>query len=125
MAFQALDDILGIWGDEAETGKSADLDIASRKNTLPVALVLSGPDSPEVHLLRSLYSLDRQLTADEIDDARRLLDRLGAREQSARYVQRYRDEAIAHLQHPSTRERSLELRDLAQAMLPDSSKLLA
>ena len=36
VAFQIRDDILGIWGDEGATGKSAATDLASRKKTLPV-----------------------------------------------------------------------------------------
>ena len=36
MAFQIQDDILGAWGDEGVTGKSAAIDIRDKKKTLPV-----------------------------------------------------------------------------------------
>ncbi|MCZ7674042.1 MAG: polyprenyl synthetase family protein [Chloroflexi bacterium] len=36
LAFQVIDDILGIWGDEAVIGKSASTDILTKKKTLPV-----------------------------------------------------------------------------------------
>lgn len=36
LAFQVIDDILGIWGDEAKIGKSASTDITTKKKTLPV-----------------------------------------------------------------------------------------
>jgi geranylgeranyl diphosphate synthase type I len=36
LAFQVQDDILGIWGDEARTGKSAASDLIEGKNSLPV-----------------------------------------------------------------------------------------
>lgn len=36
LAFQVIDDILGIWGDEAKIGKSASTDIITKKKTLPV-----------------------------------------------------------------------------------------
>jgi geranylgeranyl diphosphate synthase, type I len=42
-AFQLQDDILGIWGDEAITGKSAAGDILSKKKTLPIILALAHP----------------------------------------------------------------------------------
>lgn len=40
LAFQVVDDILGIWGDEAMTGKSTASDLCSAKKTLPVLLGL-------------------------------------------------------------------------------------
>ena len=41
LAFQVQDDILGVWGDEALTGKSAASDLAEGKNSLPVLYGLS------------------------------------------------------------------------------------
>lgn len=40
LAFQVQDDILGIWGDEAMTGKSAASDLVEGKNSLPVLFAL-------------------------------------------------------------------------------------
>ena len=51
MAFQIHDDILGIWGDEANTGKSAESDVITRKKTLPVIYGLSRSG-----VMRELYS---------------------------------------------------------------------
>lgn len=48
-AFQFQDDILGIWGDEAVTGKPAAGDILSKKKSLPVAYALNHPQvGPEL-----------------------------------------------------------------------------
>ena len=41
LAFQALDDLLGIWGDAALTGKSSESDLLSGKLSLPVLFGLS------------------------------------------------------------------------------------
>ena len=40
LAFQVLDDILGIWGDESKTGKSSTKDLEDKKNSLPILLGL-------------------------------------------------------------------------------------
>ena len=41
LAFQAQDDLLGIWGDSALTGKSAESDLITGKKSLPVLHGLS------------------------------------------------------------------------------------
>jgi geranylgeranyl diphosphate synthase type I len=47
LAFQAVDDLLGIWGDPAATGKQTWSDLRQRKKSLPVvaALAAGGPAS--------------------------------------------------------------------------------
>lgn len=44
LAFQMLDDILGIWGDEKTIGKSATSDIVTRKKTLPILYGIQNDD---------------------------------------------------------------------------------
>ncbi len=41
LAFQVEDDIIGIWGDEALTGKSASSDLLEGKNSLPILYALN------------------------------------------------------------------------------------
>jgi geranylgeranyl diphosphate synthase type I len=43
LAFQVQDDILGIWGDEALTGKSTASDLVEGKNSMPVLYALGRP----------------------------------------------------------------------------------
>lgn len=40
IAFQAVDDLLGIWGDEAATGKPVGNDLREQKKSMPIALAL-------------------------------------------------------------------------------------
>jgi geranylgeranyl diphosphate synthase type I len=50
LAFQLVDDLLGIWGDAAITGKPVGSDLHARKKSLPVAFALSqgGPASADL-----------------------------------------------------------------------------
>lgn len=91
LAFQVQDDILGIWGDETVTGKSAATDITTRKKTLPVLYALA--KSPE---LRALY--DGHATEDEfVSRVVELLDDAGARHYAIDEAERYTRAAIASL----------------------------
>lgn len=52
LAFQLVDDLLGIWGDPATTGKPVLSDLRARKKTVPVAAVLDR-GGPAAHQLRA------------------------------------------------------------------------
>lgn len=95
VAFQAVDDLLGIWGEPSVTGKPVDSDLARRKKTLPVlAAVRSRPELAEAierfqpaalpELARALADAGGRAAArDEataqLDQARRMLDRAAPR----------------------------------------------
>ncbi|WP_406197389.1 family 2 encapsulin nanocompartment cargo protein polyprenyl transferase [Streptomyces sp. NBC_01017] len=73
LAFQLIDDVIGIWGDPSHTGKPAGADLAARKKSLPVvaALTSGGPAAAE---LAALYEVpydkeDLQLTALAVERA--------------------------------------------------------
>ena len=90
LAFQVIDDILGIWGDETRTGKSAATDISTKKKTLPVLFGLA-----ESAALSQLYA------GDEADDfvatAVTLLNQSGARDYARDKAATYSKNALAHL----------------------------
>lgn len=50
LSFQLVDDLLGVWGDAATTGKPVGSDLRARKKSLPVAFALAdgGPASAEL-----------------------------------------------------------------------------
>ena len=75
-AFQLRDDILGIWGDEAVTGKSAASDILSKKKSLPVLYGLAHPAVGAE--LRRLYA-GPEFAAADVARVLALLDAAGAR----------------------------------------------
>ncbi|MEA2642562.1 MAG: geranylgeranyl diphosphate synthase, type [Chloroflexota bacterium] len=93
MAFQVADDLLGTWAPESESGKPP-LDVQTRKKNLPAVLGLHAPPSPASDRLRTLYSLDRDLSADETAEATRLLEELGVRDEAVARARAYQVEAL-------------------------------
>lgn len=76
-AFQLRDDLLGVFGDPAVTGKPAGDDLREGKRTVLVALAYRAADEPDRALLRD--GLGRpDLAPDEIDAIRGVLERTGA-----------------------------------------------
>jgi geranylgeranyl diphosphate synthase type I len=75
LAFQLVDDVLGIWGDPAVTGKPVHSDLRSRKKSFPVTWALE--QSPAELSAWLTGAADPPLS--EVAD---LLERLGAREWS-------------------------------------------
>jgi geranylgeranyl diphosphate synthase type I len=68
IAFQIRDDILGIWGEEAVTGKSAATDILSKKKSLPVLYgLLHSERLAEIYQQESLSEADVQEAVQELD----------------------------------------------------------
>jgi geranylgeranyl diphosphate synthase type I len=75
LAFQAVDDVLGIWGDPAVTGKPVGDDLASRKMTYPVIVAMSGAEGAR---LRAAYE-DRSTASADVPALRTLVEAAGAR----------------------------------------------
>jgi len=55
VAFQAVDDLLGIWGDPARTGKPAGNDIRQRKKSMPIVAALAAGDDESRELDALLF----------------------------------------------------------------------
>jgi geranylgeranyl diphosphate synthase, type I len=95
LAFQAVDDLLGIWGDPERTGKPAGSDLRQRKKTLPVVAALaSGAD--EAIELRGLLS-DGHLDEAQVERAVALVEACGARSWTANRAKAHMDTALGAL----------------------------
>lgn len=93
IAFQIHDDILGIWGSELVTGKSAASDIASRKKSLPVLYGLNNSGT-----LRSIYQRP-VFGAHDVAEAVAVLDELKAQDFAREQEKVYYDRAMTALQN--------------------------
>ena len=91
LAFQVQDDILGIWGDEALTGKSAASDLIEGKNSLPV---LAGLGANRKFAARWK---DGPIRADEVQELTRLLAAEGAYQTAADASKQMTDLALMSL----------------------------
>ena len=114
LAFQIQDDILGIWGDSAVTGKAAGNDILRQKKSLPLLFALNH-DSVGPRL--------RALFADNFGPARlpqamALLDEAGAREYAEAQMLAHHESGVAAIDD-ALGERASEsaMRVLADSLL--------
>lgn len=87
VAFQAVDDILGIWGDPTVTGKAAGNDLRERKRSMPVTAALHSGAS-EADEIAALYSTDDELTAEQITALASLVEAAGGRERTEAEAER-------------------------------------
>ncbi len=96
LAFQLNDDMLGIWGDEASTGKEPS-DIAARKKTLPLIYAIERGRAADQGRLREILRHEPPSDA-EVAEAGAILERSGARDYTRTRARAYRDEALAQLE---------------------------
>ena len=92
LAFQIQDDLLGIWGDETATGKSASTDLTTRKKTLPVLYGLERSGA-----LRQLYE-QANSDGEFVLEATRLLEEAGAKDYTLQQAAHHTAGALAHLE---------------------------
>lgn len=94
-AFQAIDDVLGIWGEPTITGKPVGADLIAKKKTLPVAITLD-EGGPVAHELRALLASDPG--PEVVRRATQLMEDFGARERATRIADQHLGESLRALQ---------------------------
>ncbi|SEC01211.1 geranylgeranyl diphosphate synthase, type I [Amycolatopsis tolypomycina] len=81
LAFQHVDDLLGIWGDPAVTGKPVYSDLQNRKKSLPVVTALCSGTTAGADLA-ALYARREPLAETELAHAATLVEAAGGRQWS-------------------------------------------
>lgn len=92
LAFQVQDDILGIWGDELVTGKSAASDLVEGKNSLPVLFALE-KNGPFANRWRQ-----GRIAPEEVNEAAALLEKEGGREYAEKVSEAETKKALGFLE---------------------------
>ncbi|MET9463372.1 family 2 encapsulin nanocompartment cargo protein polyprenyl transferase [Streptomyces sp. NPDC006544] len=77
LAFQLIDDLIGIWGDPGHTGKPAGADLSARKKSLPVVAALTSGTTAGAELA-ALYA--GPMTGDDVRRAADAVERSGGRD---------------------------------------------
>jgi geranylgeranyl diphosphate synthase type I len=109
LAFQIQDDILGIWGDEALMGKSAESDVASRKKSLPAVYALERSKK-----LRTLYAAPGV----DVPVAIAEMDAVGAKTFARQIAREHHDRSLAALKASgASGEAGQALFELAESLL--------
>ncbi|MQS09308.1 polyprenyl synthetase family protein [Streptomyces alkaliphilus] len=115
LAFQAVDDLLGIWGDPRSTGKQTWSDLRRRKKSLPVVAAVAA-DNAAARRLTSLLTADAKKSPAEFQDfdeaefADRagLIEEAGGREWTEAEARRRHAAALAAIEDLSMPDRVRE-----------------
>ncbi|WP_030207383.1 family 2 encapsulin nanocompartment cargo protein polyprenyl transferase [Streptomyces bikiniensis] len=95
LAFQLIDDLIGIWGDPERTGKPAGADLTAHKKSLPVVAALTS-GTPAGEELAELYSRPLHDVA-EVRAAADAVERAGGRDWAQVQAAEHMGRAVEHL----------------------------
>ncbi len=95
MSFQAVDDVLGIWGQPEVTGKPVGSDLLQHKKTLPIALAMEGLPAGMRRRVATLLADD--LSAGGMAAVFELLEHQGACDAALEFARQHREQALGAL----------------------------
>src|SRR5437867_2089325 len=104
-AFQAHDDLLGIWASTERTGKVEMNDLTKRKKTLPVVLAFERAQGKLRESLAALFAPAAPLPAENVERIREILDELGVRATIEAEIAEQRGRALHELRGITPRSR--------------------
>ena len=93
LAFQARDDVLGVWGEAGMTGKAVGADIRRKKKSLPVVHAFHQAGDAARKRLTELYRQDA-LDDNAVDAVLDVMEELGSREFSQQVAEEKAQEAV-------------------------------
>ncbi len=91
MAFQTVDDILGIWGNEDIIGKSVESDLVQKKKSLPVIYALQNSEE-----MRKIW-LEAEINQKNLARSKQIMTEIGAKEFAEKTAKYYTEEALSSI----------------------------
>jgi len=120
MAFQIQDDVLGVWGESARTGKPVADDIRSKKKSFPVVWAFDHARGETASRLDHLYAAE--MTEAAVEEVLSILNELGARLAGSDAADLWREDALGMLDGlPLVPNRQHELEALASFVVERTS----
>jgi len=117
LAFQAVDDWLGIWGNPERVGKPAASDLRQRKSSLPIVMAMHS-DLPAGRALRDFMQSEGRVDDETIARGVAWLDALGTERATIDLAHRELDRALASLDdNPLASTAHAELAQLARFVI--------
>ena len=115
--FQIRDDVLGVWGDEAVTGKPVGADIQRKKNSFPVVYAMSEASDDDRRTLIDIYRQE-DITDGDVETVLHIMDGIGVKDHAQSLAARHCDRAMEAVSSvelaPGTRR---ELEELSHFLL--------
>ena len=96
LAFQFVDDLIGIWGGPTAKGNPVGSDLSRRKATLPVVAALNSQSEAAMEV-EALDGINAAMTQSDIDRSARLVEAAGGRSAARRYADERIQAALAIL----------------------------
>lgn len=119
-AFALRDDLLGIWGDPAVTGKPAGDDLVAAKPTVVLSMAAERLSGTAAVALRRIGTADAQ--PEDVAALQSAMIETGIRDEAEAMIGRHTDQAMAVLDRPEiTREGAAGLREVARTVAWRSS----
>lgn len=96
IAFQIIDDIIGIWEKTSRTGKPKASDVRNKKKTLPILYALQEASKEGKKRLMDIYQKDK-LTEEDTEAVLNILEETGAHEYSKKMAEKFERDALTEL----------------------------
>ncbi len=119
IAFQMIDDILGLFGEEKETGKPVGSDVRESKKTYPILYALQKLMGSKKDRLIEILSKQNK-TEDEIREAIELIREAGGEEATRELARKYANDAIRSIDALPDNEAKKYLVQLAEFVIERS-----